>query len=297
MLNHASPSHLFQTKKILFVVLSLNLGVSVLKGGWGYWTGFISMQADGLHSFLDAGSTVVGLVGVWIASHPPDDTHPYGHRKFETIASFCIAFFLFIGCYEILKGSYGRFRDGATTEVNLGSFVIMFVSLGTNYFVAQWEQKEGIHLKSEVLVADAGHTRSDIWADISVIIGLVAFQIGFPIFDPIAAIVIVGIIGKAGVHIFMESSKVLTDYSRIDPKEIEVLALGIEGIHACHAIRTRGSLNHVYVDLHIHVPAEMSLEKAHCLSHRVESEIIKKFPDVLEVVIHLEPHLPHLEHD
>ncbi|MDC4225933.1 MAG: cation diffusion facilitator family transporter [Candidatus Manganitrophus sp.] len=92
-----------QVKKILIVILGLNLLTALAKSVWGYWTESISMQADGFHSFLDAASNLIGLVGVWFASRPPDDTHPYGHRKFETFASFCISVFLFLGCFEILK--------------------------------------------------------------------------------------------------------------------------------------------------------------------------------------------------
>ena len=83
-----SQSNLIEVKKVLLIVLVFNILTAALKTVWGYWTHSISMQADGFHSFLDAASNVAGLVGVWVASHPPDDTHPYGHRKFETFASF-----------------------------------------------------------------------------------------------------------------------------------------------------------------------------------------------------------------
>ncbi|TAJ97341.1 MAG: cation diffusion facilitator family transporter, partial [Candidatus Manganitrophaceae bacterium] len=112
-----------QVRKVLIITLGLNLLTALAKSLWGYWTHSISMQADGFHSFLDASSNVVGLVGVWLASRPPDDTHPYGHRKFETFASFCISVFLFLGCFEILKSSYLRFQDGIAPEVTAISFL------------------------------------------------------------------------------------------------------------------------------------------------------------------------------
>lgn len=286
-----------QVKKILIVILGLNLATALAKSIWGHWTDSISMQADGFHSFLDSASNVIGLVGVWFASRPPDDTHPYGHRKFETFASFCISVFLFLGCFEILKSSYTRFQDGITPEVTATSFAIMILTIGMNIWISRWERRKGDLLKSEVLIADSLHTKSDVFASLSVMVSLAAGWAGYSILDPIVAVVIAFIIGKVGMQILMESSKVLTDYSRIHPREIHSLVMQIDGIEECHAVRTRGSMNHIYVDLHIHVHPQMHMEKAHVLAHRVEAEIMKKFSDVIEVVVHLEPHLPELEND
>ncbi|HZR46544.1 MAG TPA: cation diffusion facilitator family transporter [Candidatus Manganitrophaceae bacterium] len=292
-----SESNLSQVNKILLIVLALNLLTATVKAWWGYWTHSISMQADGFHSFLDAASNVVGLIGVWVASHPPDDTHPYGHRKFETFGSFCISVFLFFGCFEILKNSYDRFQSAVIPEITPASFVIMFTTVIVNLMLSRWESRKGMLLKSEVLIADSFHTRSDVFASISVIASLAGSWAGYSFIDPLVGVIIAAIIGKVGGQILMESSKVLTDYSRIHPSEIHELVMKIHGVEECHAVRTRGSMSHVYVDLHIHVAPQMPLEKAHILAHRVEAEIMKKFSDVLEVVVHLEPHIPQLEND
>ncbi|HEY5599707.1 MAG TPA: cation diffusion facilitator family transporter [Candidatus Manganitrophaceae bacterium] len=292
-----SEDRFSEVRRTLIIVLFLNLLVAVLKTAWGYWTNAISMQADGFHSFLDAAASGVGLIGVWVASHPPDDTHPYGHRKFETFASFLISVFLFLGCFEILKNSYHRFRDAAIPEVTSVSFAIMLATIAVNFTVSRWEKRKGESLKSEVLIADSYHTKSDIYASLSVMVSLAFGRAGYPLIDPLVGVVIAFIVGKIGAQILMESSKVLTDYSRIHPREIRGLVMDIDGVEECHAVRTRGSQNHIYVDLHIHVHPHMRLEHAHALSHRVESEIMKKFSEVVEVVVHLEPHIPELEND
>jgi cation diffusion facilitator family transporter len=292
-----SESNLIEVKKILFIVLVINILTAVLKTLWGYWTHSISMQADGFHSFLDAASNVAGLIGVWVASHPPDDTHPYGHRKFETFASFCISVFLFFGCFEILKNSYDRFQNSVVPEITAASFIIMLGTVGVNLALSRWENQKGKVLKSEVLIADSFHTKSDVFASLSVIASMIGSWAGYPMIDPLVGLIIAAIIGKVGGQILMESSKVLTDYSRIHPKEIHDLVMKIHGIEECHAVRTRGSMSHIYVDLHIHVEPQMPMVKAHILAHQVEAEIMKKFSDVLEVVVHLEPHIPQLEND
>ncbi len=255
------------------------------------------MQADGIHSFLDATSNVTGLIGVWFASHPPDKEHPYGHQKFETFAAFCISVFLFLGCYKVLESSYSRLQDGDSLEVTSTSFTIMLVTLAMNLFITRYEKAEGDRLKSEVLIADSAHTRSDIYVSLSVIGSLIAGKMGYAILDPIIAILIAGIIGKVGWDILLESSKVLTDVSRIDPREIIELVMQIPEVEACHAVRTRGSMNHVHVDLHIHVAPEMSLEAAHEVAHVVEEKLMGVFSEVAEVIVHLEPHISGLKND
>lgn len=255
------------------------------------------MQADGIHSFLDAASNVTGLIGIWFASHPPDKEHPYGHQKFETFAAFCISVFLFLGCYKVLASSYMRLQGSASLEVTSASFAIMLVTLTTNFLITRWERREGTRLQSEVLIADAAHTESDIYVSLSVIGSLIAGKMGYPVLDPLIAILIAGIIAKVGWSILSESSKVLADVSRIEPKEIIELAMKIPEVKACHAVRTRGSMNHVHVDLHIHVIPEMSIEAAHEVAHVVEDKIMAAFSEVAEVIVHLEPHIPGLKND
>lgn len=255
------------------------------------------MEADGIHSFLDATANITGLIGIWFASHPPDKAHPYGHQKFETFAAFCISVFLFFGCYKVLESSYLRFQDGSVTEVSTTSFAIMLITLVTNVFISRWEKGEGLRLRNEVLIADSAHTKSDIYVSLSVIGSLLATKAGYPQLDPIIAILIAVIIGKVGWEILFESSKVLTDVSRIESKEIVDLVMLIPEVEACHAVRTRGSMNHVHVDLHIHVNPKMSIEAAHETAHEVEAKIMDAFSEVAEVIVHLEPHIPNLKND
>lgn len=293
----AFDSNLSQVQKVLVIILILNITTATAKTAWGYFSNSISMQADGIHSFLDASSNVTGLVGVWFASHPPDEEHPYGHRKFETFAAFCISVFLFVGCYNVLQSSYLRLQDSAPVEVTTISFGIMIVTLAINIFVTRYEKKEGERLKNEVLIADAQHTQSDIYVSLSVIASLIVSRLGYPILDPLIAMGIALIIGKVGWGILSESSKILTDSSRIDAEDIKHLVMELQGVETCHAIRTRGSMSYVNVDLHIHVMPQMTIKDAHELAHKVEASIMKQFSEVAEVIVHLEPHILDLEND
>ncbi len=297
MMPHSPQLRDTEVRRVLLVALCFNLIAWAVKFLWGQWTHSISMQADALHSLLDAFSSALGFLGVLMAAQPPDAEHPYGHSKFETIAAIGISVFIFIGCFEIVMGSVTRFQSGTGPEVTPTSFIIMLAVMTTNGLLSRWEDRMGHVFHSEVLGADALHTRSDFYASLSVMISLVGSKMGYPLLDPLAALAIAGVIGYAGVRILMDSVKVLTDTSCINLTEVEALVMKVEGVMACHAIRTRGSQYRVYMDLHIHTAPEMPVAEAHELAHRVEATIMHQFKEVCEVVVHLEPHLPNLEND
>ncbi len=261
----------------------------------------MSMQADGLHSLLDAFSSALGFLAVLMAAQPPDSGHPYGRSKFEAMAAIGISVFIFIGCFEIVMGSVNRFwswgGEGTGPEPTPAAFIVLLTSMAANGWLSQWERKMSQALRSDLLRADALHTRSDFYASLSVIVSLIGSKAGYPLIDPIAALAIAGVIGRAGVNILMDSTRTLTDSSQIDSSAVEALVTQMDGVEACHAVRTRGSRSHIYMDLHVHVAPEMTMEVAHALAHRVEAAIMNRFHEVVEVVVHLEPHLPNLEND
>ena len=277
-------------RRILWQILFLNILVAGSKLLYGRATENISMWADGLHSSFDGGSNIVALLGIWAASLPPDKEHPYGHRKYEAFASFVISVFLFLACFHVVKNSYLRFIEPSTPTVTYLSFVIMMVTIGINYGVMRWENRRGRELKSGLLIADSLHTRSDLFSSLSVLASLAATASGYPMLDPVAAVIIAGFIGKTGFEILLEASSVLSDSSRIDPLRIREIAMRIPGVQDCHDVRTRGSMNHIYVDFHVDVPFDMTAEAAHKTAHEIESLIKNELDEVADVVIHVEPH-------
>jgi cation diffusion facilitator family transporter len=232
---------------------------------------------------------VIGLIGMWAASHPPDEAHPYGHRKFESFAAFAISVFLFLACFKILEGSYDRLMNPNVPRVTTLSFVVMLATIGINLFVTRYEQRRSTELKSEILHADSMHTLSDVYSSVSVLIGLIAVGLGFPVLDPIIAVVIAGFIGRTGFQILFETSRVLSDASCLDPRLVREIVIQIPGVKSCHSIRTRGLENHIFVDCHIQVPSDMTTERAHDLVHVIEDRIKKEMSEVADVVIHVEP--------
>ena len=283
-----------EIQQVLLYVLFLNFTVAFAKIVYGTYTGTLSMTADGYHSLFDGVSNIVGLAGIFIASRPPDKEHPYGHRKYETFAAILIAFFLFFIGFEIFQTALKRFLVGSAPEVTTLSFLVMLGTMGINYLVTKYELKQGLALKSQVLIADSMHTKSDIYVSFSVIVSLLAAKFGFPFVDPVVALLISLVILKAGYRIIIQSSETLLDMSVLDEDKVCELVLGVEGVLGCHKIRTRGSPGDIWVDMHVLVKPSMPIEEAHIISHNVSKLLKAEYEGIEEVIIHIEPaiHLP-----
>ena len=277
-------------RQVLLYTLFLNLAVAVIKILYGYIIDSISMLSDGFHSFFDGTSNIIGLVGIWIASQPPDKDHPYGHRKYETLATIAIAVLIFAAGGGILREAWLRLEGSGTPNVTILSFLVMALTLYVNFRVMTYETKKGHELKSDFLIADALHTKTDIYISISVIISLIAAKAGYPIVDIIAAVIITMFIAWMGFSILKSATAVLTDSAIIDPADIKSIADSVDGVLDSHGIRSRGNKNFVNVDLHVLVDPEIKLREAHEIAHTVEATIKKNFPSIQDAVIHVEPY-------
>jgi cation diffusion facilitator family transporter len=157
-------------RRVLWIVLFLNAVVAAAKLVTGLMTGAVAMIADGFHSSMDASSNIVGLVGIRLAAQPPDDDHPYGHRRFETLATLAIGGLMLVAAWEILQTMIDRLLNGGIPEVTPVSFAVMIGTIVLNVGVALYERRQGRFLGSDVLLADAAHTSSDVFVSLSVIV-------------------------------------------------------------------------------------------------------------------------------
>jgi cation diffusion facilitator family transporter len=144
-------------------------------------------------------------------------------------------------------------------------------------------------LSSEVLMADAHHTQSDILTSVTVILALAGVKMGYPILDPIAAVVVAGFIGVACWEIFHDTTRILADRIVIAADDIRRVVESVPEVQGCHQIRSRGTADHVFVDLHIWMDPAMRLDAAHHVSHVVKDRIMSKYPQIKDAVIHIEP--------
>ena len=282
--------HYGKIRWILVSILLLNWIVAAAKIIYGLITRCSSMTADGFHSLSDGASNIAGLIGISLACRPSDTDHPYGHRKYETFFSLCIAGMLGIVCYQLIEEGIRRFRNPVTPQIDTMSFIVMLVTLTINILVMKYEYKKGKALNSDILISDSMHTKADILTSLSVILTLVMIKLGYPILDPIVTVIIALFIAHAAFEILQQSSRVLCDTAVIiDVQRITDIVLTVEGVKACHKIRTRGRPDDIYVDLHVQVDPQMHIDKAHKISFLIEEAIKKNIPEVSDVVVHMEP--------
>ena len=283
------PERYRQVVRVLYQVLVLNLLVAVTKIVLGTVTGAVSILSDGFHSLTDSASNVVALIGVSIARQPPDERHPYGHRKYETMASLAILLFLVIVLVQVLGAAYRGFVIGSAPRVFPEGIAVMAITLVINVFVVVFELRAARRLNSEVLRADAKHTRSDVLTSAAVLAALFGVWWGYPLLDPLAALVVAVFIGRACWDIAQEASRILADEVVMAEADIRGVVESVPEVMGCHQIRTRGSADHVFMDLHLWLDGRTPLEAAHATSHEVKDRLMKRFPQLVDVVIHIEP--------
>ena len=278
-----------QVSRVLWRVFFLNLIVATAKIALGLASGAVRILSDGFHSLTDTASNIVALVGVRIASQPPDDDHPYGHRKFETMASVGILIFLLLVLFEVLSAAVARLQSGGEPVINRLTFLVMGATFVVNLGVVIYERAAGRRLDSEVLLADAHHTTSDLFISASVIGALIGVRMGYVWLDPVAALVIAGFIGLACWEIFKSTSGILADRFVIPEVAIREVVSSVPEVMGCHHIRTRGSNDFVFLDLHVWMDRDMRLDEAHRLSHVVKDRLMARFPQIKDAIIHIEP--------
>ncbi len=276
-------------RRILIVVLILNWLVAFSKVIYGSITKCASMTADGVHSFGDGASNIMGLIGIWAASKPKDKDHPYGHKKFETFATIGIGVILFIAAFDILREAFLRLSHPVVPQVTVFSFALMFATILVNIFVMRYEHKKGHELSSDILTCDSLHTRSDIIASFAVVGTLVSIKFGFAFLDTIVASLIALLIAKTGVDILRRSSDVLCDGIVVAPSRIASIVKKILGVKSTHNIRTRGRRDDMHVDLHVVIPRDMHVDDAHQLSHKIERLLKEKITGITDISVHMEP--------
>jgi cation diffusion facilitator family transporter len=277
-------------RRVLWITLLLNIAVSAGKILVGKLSGSQAMVADGYHSLVDGSNNVMGLVVAAFAYAPPDRGHPYGHRKFETAATLVIAGALLLLAFEVGKGALAEERP--VPAIGFLNWAVMIATLGVNFFVTWYEAREGRHLGSAFLLADSAHTRSDLLVSLGVIASFAAAQVGVTWGDPVVALGIGAVIAWQGVMILVGAFHVLTDRAPIPAEALGPALAAIPEVTDFRNIRTRGSGDAVFVDLTVHVDGDLTLRAAHDVADRIEEALVRAHPEIVDVVVHLEPATP-----
>jgi cation diffusion facilitator family transporter len=278
-----------QVRRILLLTFIANLTVVVAKATAGLLAQSLSVLADAAHSSLDAWNNIMALFLARVAAKAPDAEHPYGHAKFETLGALAIVAFLSVSVYELCSSAITRLAGGgATPRGTTFAVVVMLVSAVINFFVARYEGRAGERLHSEILMADAAHTRSDVYASLAVVLGLALVRLGYPRADALFTLLVAVVIARAGWRILRSTVPILVDERAVSEEAICRLALDVSGVLDCFHVRSRGRAGEIFAELTITVDSGLNVEEAHRIADDVEQRIASNV-GAREVVVHVEP--------
>ncbi|HEV8448477.1 MAG TPA: cation diffusion facilitator family transporter [Gemmatimonadaceae bacterium] len=277
-------------KRVLVVVLLLNAVVAAVKVIVGIRTGSLTVLGAALESALDMLNNVVGVALVRVAARGPDEDHPYGHDKFETLGALAIVGFLSISCFELLKeGIQALAAQRTPTTIEVGDIGVIAAALIVNLFVVWYERSSARKLGSAFLLADASHTAGDILVTLLALATLVLSRAGFAWLDAPLAIAVALVIAWSGVGILRRSIPILVDQAAIESHALRDVVMGVPGIRDVRKMRSRSTASgQLFADVTIVVGGRTSVEEAHRLADAVEQAIEHSF-GTSEVTVHVEP--------
>lgn len=277
-------------RRTLLVILALNLLVFGVKLGVGLRSGSLSVLGAALETFLDAFNNVVGIVLVGVAAQAPDEEHPYGHEKFETLGALAIVGFLSITCFELLqRGGRALLFGGAAPAVSAADMALVAGTMVVNVLVVVYERRRGRELSSPFLIADSAHTASDIVVTLLALSSLVLTRMGVPRADAVLAIAVALLIAWSGWGILRASIPTLVDQRAVDADELRRIVARVAGVEDVRDVRSRFTPSGLlFAELTIVVPGAVSVEEGHEVADRVEQCIEAELGSG-SVTVHVEP--------
>jgi cation diffusion facilitator family transporter len=278
-----------EIRQVLVVTLILNLMVAFGKITIGLISGAISITADGFHSLMDGSSNLIGLVANRIAEQPPDEEHPYGHRRFETIAALGIGVLLLVTAWEIISSAIERLQTGERAEITPVTFAVLIGTLLVNLFISRYERREGKRLNSELLIADSANTSADVFVTLSVIASMVLVSLGLTWADPVAALIIVVLIGRAALQVLRSTGGVLVDTAPFAPEKLVALAESVPSVEHVLRARSRGPADAALIDLDVQVPPETTAEHTAAIAGAIRQTMLDNLDGVAEVEVRFAP--------
>ncbi len=276
-------------QRVLLGLLFANLAVVGAKFVIGMTTNSLAVIGDGVHSSVDAVNNVLALTVMWVAAREPDEDHPYGHTKFETLGALAIVVLLSVGGFELIKGAVYRLVHG-TEPLNITGMQIAVLggTLVINTVVAIYETRQGHALHSDLLLADAAHTRVDVFITLGVLAGVALSRAGYPSADPIVALFVAVAVVWVAWGIVRRSVPVLVDEQALPPDQIRVAAEAVAGVRSAYHVRSRGLPHHRFAELTIAVEGSATVSAAHEIADAVEQRL-RDHLQVHEVIVHVEP--------
>ena len=278
--------------KVSFMSIIGNIILSLLKMVASIIGHSQAMFSDAIHSLSDVLSTLVVIIGVRLSNKDDDEDHPYGHEKLESIASIILSFMLFITALGIGYAGLNSLLKPKELQIpGLIALIAAIVSIIIKEIMFQYTKHNAKKIKSDALMADAWHHRSDALSSVGSLIGIGFAMLGYPIFDAIASIIICLLIIKVAMDIFRSSVNKIVDKSCDEETldEIRSIILSNENVLGIDSLKTRQFGNKIYVDIEVSLDKNLSFVKAHDISEKIHDKLEKKMPEIKHCMVHANP--------
>ncbi|WP_018247399.1 cation diffusion facilitator family transporter [Orenia marismortui] len=279
------------SKKVSFIGLFLNVILSVIKVIVGFLFKSKALVADGFHSISDVASTAIVLFSIKISQQPPDEEHPYGHGKAESIGTKLLGIILIMTGFALAKSTVNNIISAKIDIPGQQVLWVAIISIVVKELLYQYTVRIGKKIESKALIADAHHHRSDAISSIAALIGAAGARMGYPILDPIAGLIVAIFIIKVGFEILLDAIDELMDAvpSQGKMQRIKKQVSDLENVIKVGDIKLRAYGPRLFVDLAVVVPDDLTVVEGHQVSVKVQDEIKKVHPSVKEVLVHIDP--------
>jgi len=283
----------WEARRVTWVGLGVNLLLCAVKLVCGLAAASQALVADAVHTLSDSTTDVAVLVGIPFWSAPADDRHPYGHRRIETVVTVLIAAVLVVVACGLVYHALATIEEHHDRPPELLALLAAVLSILSKETLYRWTVAVGRRLRSSALIANAWHHRSDSFSSIPVVLAIGGARL-FPAWsflDHIGAVVVSIFIFRAAWQIGWPALRELMDAGAPgkDRRRIEEIVLATAGVERVHEVRTRYVGSRLQVDLHIMVDGNMTVREGHKISEAVEERLLAAGPDLVDVVVHLEP--------
>ena len=279
-------------KRASVVGAIVNILQTTIKIVFGILGNSAALITDGIHSLSDLLSDLVVIIAVRLGSREADRDHPYGHRRFETIATVLLGASLVGMSAAIVWHLSGHIAKPETLPApDIKTLGIAAVSILLNEWLYHYTKDIANKTRSKLLMANAWHQRSDALSSLVVVCGIGGVMLGYPYADAIAAVIVALMVAKIGLGLALESIKELVDTSLPADRvtEIRAVIMAMDGVEGIHLLRTRHMGEDAYIDAHIVVDPRITVSEGHCIGDAVRDELISRFDDVLDVLVHVDP--------
>lgn len=280
---------------VSWVTIIINTALSLIKLLAGIVAKSSAMISDAVHSASDVFSTVIVMIGIRASGKSSDKEHPYGHERIECIASILLAVALFMtGAFigwDALKSIHTKSYVGKDS-ITAFALIAAFISIAVKEWMYWYTRSVAKKLNSISLMADAWHHRSDAFSSVGALIGIALSMAGYPIFDPIASIIICVLILQVAIDIFKQASNQMIDTAADDEtiERIRKTISSVEGVIEINKLYTRLFASKMYVDVEFSADAGLTLKEAHSIAHRVHDLLEADFPEIKHCMVHVNPH-------